>query len=205
MKNTEITAYFQDFDTILENKERYNIDWSFKDAQEKLDTFSNEIIQDKIKNKCLFCKNKQAAFKDYNKSSHLLLKKQKMQARIFSNMFWFMTTIEFILSIILVLSISEISHTGEGMVDSEMLGIFIVVTFAFLKVFIERFLLKPRLEEFGWVLYERSIHSLKMLTLEINTSLNESIDHLLHNNSNNADSFTGISNLSDYELANEIY
>ena len=90
MKNTEITTYFQDFDTILENKERYNIDWAFKDAQEKLDTFSSEIIQDKIKSKCLLCKNKQAAFKDYNQSSHLLLKKQKMQARIFSNMFWFM-------------------------------------------------------------------------------------------------------------------
>lgn len=202
MNNTEITTYFQDFDTILEDRERYNIDWAFKDAQQKLDKFSNEIIQDKIKNKCFLCKNKdhsQEAFSDYNKSSHLLLKKQKMQARIFSNMFWFMTAIEFILSIILVLGISEISHTGEGMVDSEVLGIFIVVTFAFLKVFIERFLLKPRLEEFGWQLYERSINHLKVLTLEINTTLNDGIDHMF---ADQTDSFEGLVDLSEYNIAN---
>jgi len=202
MKNIEIRKYFNDFDTILEDREKYNIDWAFKDAQEKLDKFSNEIIQDKIKNKCFLCKNtsySEEAFSKYSKTSRLLLKRQKTQARLFSNMFWFMTVIEFILSIILVVGISKISHTGEGMVDSELLGIFIVVTFAFIKVFIERFFLKPRLEEFGWQLYERSINHLKTLTLEINTTLNDGIDHLF---TDKTDSFEGLVDLSEYNIAN---
>lgn len=201
MKNTEITTYFKEFDAILEDREKYNIDWAFKDAQKKLDVFNDDIIQNKIKKKCFLCKNKkhsEKAFDKYSENSLKMLKKQKMQARLFSNMFWVMTAIEFILSIILVLGISEISHTGEGMVDSEVLGLFIVVTFAFLKVFIERFLLKPRLEEFGWQLYERSIKYLRTITLEINSTLNEGIDHLLHDD----DSFEGLIDLSDYNIAN---
>ena len=178
MLQNDIHQHFKEFDEILENREKYNLEWAFKDAQNRLDAFKKEIIDTKMKKQCTLCEHQNIIteeFSSFKDSSHLVLKKQKRQARLFTNMFTLLTIVEFILSIILVLAISEISHTGEGLVESEVLGLWIVTTFAFLKVFIERYMLKPRIDDLGWRLYARSIDSLKDMALAFSQQIRDDI------------------------------
>lgn len=182
MLKTEIKTYFDDFDTILEDREKYNIEWAFKDAQEKLNQFDDNLINTKLKDRCTLCKHKSKMnneFLSFKKQSMKLLKKQKRQTSIFSNVYSLLTMVEFIVSILLVLVISEISHSGEGMIESEIFSLWVVFTFAFLKVFIERYYIKPRMEAFGWSLYEHSIKRLKEMTLIFNEQVDNDIVEII--------------------------
>jgi predicted DNA-binding transcriptional regulator len=49
-------------------------------------------------------------------------------------------------------------------VESEILSLSVITIFAFLKVFLERYLLKPRLEEVGWKVYLKTVNVLKDMT-----------------------------------------
>jgi hypothetical protein len=42
-----------------------------------------------------------------------------------------------------------------------MFSFSVLLVFAFLKVFVEQYLLRPTLERFGWALYRRTINDLK--------------------------------------------
>ncbi len=76
--------------------------------------------------------------------------------------------VEIMLSIGLVVGISKLSHSGEAFIESEMISFWFIVTFAFLKVAIERYQIKPRIDAWGgWSLYAKSAETLKELTLAI--------------------------------------
>ncbi len=172
---TAIDNFFEDFNDIYDERHKYSIEWAFKDAQGKLDGFKKDVIETKLKNKCTFCKSKDKVTKDFmelQKSSKKILKKQKLFSRIFSNMYSLITIFEFMVSIALVLVISELSHSGEVAVESKLFSFWVVMTFAFLKVFIERYIVKPRIEDLGWKLYKKSAKALKELTYEFNKQTN---------------------------------
>ncbi|WP_105619712.1 hypothetical protein [Vallitalea okinawensis] len=163
-----MNQFFEQFDDIYENREQYNISWAFKDAQEKLNEYKEHVVDQKVKKQCSLCKKiKKGEYHSFQSKSHLEIKKQKVLSSIFSHVHGFMNFLEIILSVLLVLVISEISH-GDFIVHQ---GAMVVIVFAFIKVFIEHYVLKPQLEAFGWQLYKNSVNVLKSLLNDISEQL----------------------------------
>ncbi|MCT4621733.1 MAG: hypothetical protein N4A62_20390 [Marinisporobacter sp.] len=180
MISRDIEVFFSEFDEIYENRHKYSIEWAYENAQGKLDSFRDELINTRLKKKCCFCNSKKRIdddFKSLQKSSHMALKKQKWYSRVFSNMYSILTFIEMILSVILVLTISKLSHAGEAMLHTEILSFWVAITFAFMKVFIERYLLKPKLEALGWRFYLNSVKLIKNMIKEFNDKATEDLMH----------------------------
>jgi len=144
------------------------------DAQEKLDNFRERTINGDLKNKCVLCKNQHVINKEYmefKKNSNAVINKQRLYYRLFSNSYTFLTVIEIILSILLVLAVSKASHSGEKAIQSRVFSMCIVMVFAFLKVFLERCFLKPRIEQLGWKMYLKSTEVLRSLTEEFDEQI----------------------------------
>lgn len=181
MISKDIDSFFGDFDEIYNNRHMYSIEWAYEDAQSKLDNFREEIINNKLKKKCFFCNRRKKINKDFESlqmTSRIALKKQKWYSRLFSNIYTILTFMEVSLSVILVIAISKLSHKGEAMVHAEMFSFWVTMTFAFMKVFIERYLLKPKLEALGWNLYLKSVKSIKNMTKEFNKKATEDLRRL---------------------------
>lgn len=182
MISTEENGFFDKFEDVYENRHQYSIEWAFKDAQNKLDEFKEKTIDGKLKKKCLLCKDQSKINKKYikfKKDSMYELKKQRWYSRLFSNSYTLLTVIEFILSIMLVLIVSEISHSSGAAVESEIFSLSVVTIFAFLKVFLERYLIKPKLEQIGWKIYLRTVNVLKSMTEEFDEQVSLDIDTAL--------------------------
>ena len=141
--------------------------WAFKDAQEKLDNYKKDVVDTEMKEQCSFCKKMNKEYKSYQSKSHSEIKKQRMISSIFSNVHGFINFIEIILSVILVLVISEISHGDFIVHGSKAFSVWVVVVFAFIKVFIEQWVLKPQIEHLGWKMYQNSVNVLRNLTSDI--------------------------------------
>lgn len=174
----DIEVFFSEFDEVYKNRHKYSLEWAYEEAQGKLDSFREEIINTRLKNRCFLCSSKDKIdndFKSLQTSSLMALKKQKWYSRLFSNMYNILTFLEVILSVILVLVISNLSHKGEAMLHTETFSFWVAVTFAFMKVFIERYLLKPRLEDLGWRIYLNSVNLIKSMTKEFNNKVTEDI------------------------------
>jgi len=155
---------FEHFDDIYENREQYNMSWAFKDAQEKLNNYKTEVVDDKVKTQCQLCKKLSKEYKLFRSRSHFAIRRQKMISSIFSNMHGLVNFMEIILSVLLVLVISEVSHSDFIAHETRAFSVAVVVVFGFMKVFIEQWILKPRIEAFGWRMYRNSVDVLKGLS-----------------------------------------
>jgi hypothetical protein len=90
-----------------------------------------------------------------------------MISKIFGHVHGIINIIEVILSVLLVLLISEISHGDYIPHETKAFSVWVVLVFAFIKVFIEHHILKPQIEQWGWKLYKNSVNVLKNLTSDI--------------------------------------
>lgn len=137
-----------------------------------MDAFKQEIIDDKLKAKCHLCNGNHEVLKNFmglQKFSKGTIRKSRWVARLFSNMYSVLSVVEMLISFLLVMGLSEISHSSAAHIDSKTLSIIFAGTFAFLKVIIERYWVKPIIEKWGWGLYNRSILRLKEMTISLNT------------------------------------
>lgn len=178
MTTTAINHSFIEFEEIYNERHKYNLEWAYNDAQEKLNSFRDNIINGRLKKKCILCSGKfDKDLAELGIQNRKTLKKHKWYARIFSKIYSVLSLIEVALSVALVMIISNLSHTGEEMMQIEALGFWIGLTFAFLKVFIERYFLKPYIEKLGWKLYQKSFITLR----EYSKSINEQVSWTLFN------------------------
>lgn len=154
---------FNQFSEIAGNEHRYNLNWAFKNSQDEFNQLSKEILEKKLERKKQ-CNLDSKIIEEYSvilKRKKRIEKGLKRKFKLFSFMNSLISLIDVILSIILVLVISEISHKGELYLSSEVLSGLFVFFFAFLKVTLEKYFIAPKVEKFGWKLYERSINQYK--------------------------------------------
>lgn len=135
----------EELDLIYINRERYTIDWAFNNAQEKLNKMTFDLVKEE----------------DGSYLRDREFKKHKWYARIFLNALGFITVLEFILSVLLVYMVSEISHTGDVFLATRGFSISVILVFAFIKVFLEQYLIRPKVEAFGWQLYRKTVNQVK--------------------------------------------
>ncbi len=181
LRSQEINRFFNRFEEIHEERHKYSLEWAFADAQEQMDSFQNKIVDGTLKEKCTLCKINKIVMKDFSgvqQTGLSTVKKAKLYARLFSNMFLLLSIVEIALSVLLVLGISELSHSGGEALHSEWLSLWIVITFAFIKVFIERFWLKPNIDTWGWKLYAKTSSMLKERVIALNLAADETIERM---------------------------
>lgn len=177
----EINQFFEGLTAIHKDKEKYSIEWAFEDAQQKMDVFKKEMIEKRLKSKCTLCKESKRVLKDFHglqKLSKGTIRKSKFYAKLFSNMYSLLSIVEILISFLLVMGLSELSHSGTAHIDSHTFSFLFAGTFAFLKVIIERYFVKPTIETWGWKLYQRSIGHLRDVTLSLNNEASLYGQHL---------------------------
>lgn len=170
LRARDIDLFFDGLTEIHDEKERYSLEWAFEQGQKKMDFFKQDVIDSKLKSKCSQCKDNtyvNDGLQGLQKMSKGLIKKNKWYARLFSNMYSVLSLVEIIISFLLVMGLSEISHSSAEFIDSRMFSLIFAGTFAFLKVIIERYWVKPVVEKWGWKLYRNSIDTLREKTLTI--------------------------------------
>ncbi len=72
--------------------------------------------------------------------------------------------VEIVISLILVIGLSHVSHSGDVFINSARLSVLFVGTIAFLKVTLEKYLVKPKIDRLGWKLYIKSSKKLRRMT-----------------------------------------
>ncbi|WP_432667124.1 hypothetical protein R9X47_12055 [Wukongibacter baidiensis] len=163
---TEIDSLFDEIDDVYHNREKYSIEWAFEDAQNKLNQFSDEIIEGQLKPKLLKHSNNEKlkdAFEELKILNKGLKKKTKWYSRLFSNVYLLISMVEIVISLILVIGLSHVSHSGDVFINSAALSVLFVGTVAFLKVTLEKYLVKPKIDRWGWGLYIRSSKKLRRM------------------------------------------
>lgn len=176
LRLNEINSFFNEIDEIYDDRHQYNIEWAFENAQEKMDSFNEKVIDKKLRKKCFLCgqkKNMDSKFKGLQKLGKKELKKAKRYSRIFRHVYSIITFLEIIISILLVLGLSHISHSGAELIHSTYISVLFGVVFAFFKVVIERYFVKPRIDNLGWAMYRRSTNRLRELTVLIDEEATE--------------------------------
>jgi len=171
LKANEINRFFEMLEEVHNEKERYSIEWAFEDAQKKIDFFKRDMIDVKLKSKCRLCPGNddvQEGFDGLQKASKGIIRRSRWYRRIFSNMYTVLSFVEILISFLLVMGLSELSHSGAAFIDSHMFSLIFAGIFAFLKVIIERYWVSPALEKWGWILYQRTVIKLKDMTLALN-------------------------------------
>ncbi|MCM1991747.1 hypothetical protein [Oceanirhabdus seepicola] len=154
---------FNELSEIAENEHKYNLNWAYKNSQSKFNQLSKEILEKKLERK----KQDNLDRKIIEEYSVILKVRKRIEnglkrkSKLFSFMNSLISLIDVIISIILVLVISEISHKGELYLSSEVLSGLFVFFFAFLKVTLEKYFIAPKVEKLGWKLYEHSINQYK--------------------------------------------
>lgn len=158
----ERAKVFEELENIYEYRHQYSIEWAFKDAQEKIDKM-HKIIRMESNSDEIDYKDRL----DYEISSEAL-KRNRWYSNIFQKVFSFVTVLEFLASVLLVLFVSELSHQGEVFISSQLFSLSVVIVFAFIKVFLEQYFIRPKIELLGWSMYQKTVNTLKEITSQLN-------------------------------------
>lgn len=135
----EVEKVIQELETVYEDRQQYSINWAFREAQHKVSEF----------------------FDEGTKKQQDVMSRNKWYSRIFQTSLHFLSVVEFLISVLLVLFVSSLSHAGSEIVSTRMFSASVILVFAFIKVFLEQYLIRPKVEEFGWRIYQRIIALVK--------------------------------------------
>ncbi|PAB56511.1 hypothetical protein [Anaeromicrobium sediminis] len=178
----QLDEIFNEIEEVYRNKNRYNMHWAFDNAQTKFNDFYLQMTEGKIKSELEYCKTKKKILTEFgklDKTNRKMIHQIKRRFRIYSTLSSLVSIVDIMISLILILVISEISHRGEYFITSAYMSFLFVLFFALLKVTLERYYIMPKVEKWGWKLYNRGTKKFKK-NLSILTAMSlvihESID-----------------------------
>lgn len=162
---------FNEFAEIGKKKHKYNLNWAYKNAQDKFTELSGEILKKQLekKKKLKLDSNIREEYSIILKRRKEIEKGLKMKFQLFTFMSSLVSVIDMILSLMLIFVISHISRRTKVYISSEILSGIFVFFFAFLKVTLGKYFMAPRVGKLGWKLYERSINQYKKDIIVITT------------------------------------
>jgi hypothetical protein len=170
MESNQVRKIFTDLRAVHEDREQYKLEWAYKHAQEEMDVFRSNVLNQEFQQQCWQCGKKKEAMKKYQalmQDSYSIRKKSKWYKRFFHNIYSILTLVEVGVSFSLVFLLSQLSHMGGSLIHSQGLSILFAMTFAFLKVVLERYYVEPRMNEWGWKVYIDSVDRLDQMTMEL--------------------------------------
>lgn len=165
----EMDAVFEEINDIHVNRHRYDLHWAFDDAQSKLKHFTAELWKNHIALQEKELEERAVLSEDLQK---LNLLNQQMEQKLKRKFKWYsylsnlVTVAEMGISVLAVIGLSHLSHSGESLIHSAYLSMVFVGIMAFFKVVLERYWIKPQIDKWGWSLYlQASSRMREMITL----------------------------------------
>ncbi|BBE31624.1 hypothetical protein OSSY52_17650 [Tepiditoga spiralis] len=156
---------FEEIEIIYNEKDKYNLHWAYKNAQEKFNEAFFDIMDEHIKPEISKYKDKiqDEQILRIKKISLKMKKKLKRRFEIFSIASSFVFFIDVLFSIILILIISKLTNQGKSIINSATLSSLFIAFMAFSKITINKFLISPKVKKFGWNMYKKSINKYKKI------------------------------------------
>lgn len=185
-------AYIQSIDEVFEkideihlNRHKYDLHWAFEDAQVKLKHFISNLWKEHIQLQEKSLIENLVMSEDIQKLEKLnqeIEKKMRLKFKWFSLIPNLITFVEMGISLFLVIGLSKLSHSGETLIHSAYLSIAFVAIMAFFKVIIEKYWLKPQIDNWGWRLYRQASNRMRDIIVRL-LGTTVAIREILQNNS----------------------
>lgn len=145
---------------IYLNRERYDLHWAFKRANESV-----IVRQDKIGKKI------ESIIPDYKEIFINTSKRTKLKVRRNRNIFnffsIFISVLDIAVSVALILLVTFLSQRIEHLIESVLLNILFIGLIALAKVSLDRFVIIPWIDRWGWKQYLKSINLMKQITISL--------------------------------------
>ena len=156
---------FEEIEAIYNEKEKYNLKWAYKNAQESFNKAFFDIIDKNIKPEISKYKDKIQDEQILRLKNINFKMKEKLKRRfeIFSIASSFVSFIDVIFSMFLILIISKLTNQGKNVISSATLSFLFIAFMAFSKVTINKFVISPKVKKLGWNIYKKSVEKYKKL------------------------------------------
>ena len=160
-KIAHLSKLFNEFNDIHQEKEKHNLKWAFKKANE---TFNFEELQN--------IPHKSDCFIKYDEVVCLVNKQSKVRINRFSKMFSFLSygvsILDIMVSVILILAVTVISHIGDHIFDSLIVSLIFISVIALIKVSLDRFAIIPIIGSYGWKWFNKAVNYTRDEAIKLN-------------------------------------
>ncbi len=153
---SEVSDFVKGNHEIYQNREQHNIHWAFKYSQKNINKYFNKFavrrIQAESKNfKPSNCKICDKFICKVNKRRKNILKRR---IQIYSYTSIFITLLDVLLAVLMVLAITRVKILGEHLF-SFATGVLFAVLIAVMKVTLDKFWITPKVHGWGWKMFNR--------------------------------------------------
>jgi hypothetical protein len=142
------------------NREQYNLHWAFKRANEAI-IIRQEKFGKKIEN----------TIPEYKSMLANTSRRTKLRVRRIRNIFNFFSNfimfLDIAISVALIVLVTFLSQRIEHFIQPVYLSIIFIALIALAKVSLDRFLVIPMIDKWGWKQYLKSINLMKQVTITL--------------------------------------
>jgi hypothetical protein len=161
----QISSLFDDFQHVSSDKEKYNLHWAYKSA-------SNALRFDEFKKTS--ASQTCQSFLAYDEVAQTVVKRAKSRVNRFSRMFSFLnygvSILDIVISVLLILVVTQISHEAGYLFDTVILSTMFIAAVALTKVSLDRFFIIPTIDRYGWQWYDRMIQYTRQELIKLNAT-----------------------------------
>ncbi|MHA2202285.1 MAG: hypothetical protein ACW991_01225 [Candidatus Hodarchaeales archaeon] len=158
-----MASLFDDFEKTYQDREKYNLHWAFKQANE---AFKFEDLKKSS--------STQECFRMYDEVAQTVQKQAIKRVNRFSRSFSFLShgvsLLDIIISVFLILVVTQISHIGDHLFETVLLSTLFIAFIALIKVSLDRFIIIPVIDSWGWTFYSRMISFTRQELIKLNAT-----------------------------------
>ena len=158
-KMEKMSEFYSDLDVIYEEREKFSLHWAYKNASYQLNQQLQQIdqhIQEKMPTDPRMVK---------------LTKSIRNDVKTASNRYDYLSkstlALDIIISVFLILGVTMLAQSIEGNLESILLTTAFIGGIALSKVSLDRFLIIPYIDEWGWNRYHDLTHEIEAKTSKI--------------------------------------
>lgn len=158
-----VDSVLKEIEDIYEEREKYNLNWAFKNAQFKFDAIFTRILE-RVSGFKFDIEEKGLLTKELKRLSIRKKDIEKFARRRFNVFSFFSFLVSFaniVVSLLIVVLISKLANTGETFISSVNLGALFVAFTMFLKVTLSKFVVNPWINKWGWKKYKKAANLFK--------------------------------------------
>jgi hypothetical protein len=155
---------FAELEAIHDHRRRYDLHWAFDNAQEQLAELS-ELARRWCPTRA-DCQDAvdEAVSEDLSELEALRerkVAKLRFAARAFSILSSLISSVDIVVSVALILVITQIAHVSDSFIESAAVALAVIALVAGVKVTLDRFYVIPWITRWGWGLYGATVRGFK--------------------------------------------
>jgi hypothetical protein len=159
-------------DEIYDNRERYNLHWALHEAGDIFKSLMDESGMNIINSiqKHYTQEERKRLNELTSNMDRVAREKESAIARrteYFNTISNLVTLVDIIISVVLIVIISEISHVGNAIFDPVILVLIFTGIVAFLKVTLDRFIIIPWVTGLGWKKYLSEVEATRQILVDV--------------------------------------